>query len=260
MAKETEGRELAGKVALVTGASRGIGRAIAKALAADGALVAVHFGGSADAAHKTVAEIEAAGGKSFAVQADLASAEGPAALFRAVDEEVQGRTGSNAIDIVVNNAGVGPYGGFGVLDAQAFEQLYAVNIRAVYLVTELAAQRLRDGGRVINVSSAITRVGIPDLLAYAATKGWVNSFTWSAAAALGERGITVNAVAPGVIRTDMAGPLLAGGEAGVTGNQVLKRIGEPEDVARLVRALAGPAGGWTTGQVIDVSGGTLIAI
>lgn len=252
-------KPLAGKIALVTGASRGIGRAIAKALAADGALIAVHFGGSAGAAEETVAAIAAAGGQAFAVQADLAEPDGPARLFEALDRELIARTGANRFDILVNNAGVAPFGKLGEVDGAAFDRLNAINIRALYFLTQLAEARLRDGGRVINLSSAVTRVGVPDALAYSASKGWVDSFTRSLAAHFGPRAITVNAVAPGVIQTDMSEPMLAGGPDFILAKQALKRVGLPEDVAGLVRALAGPGGGWTTGQVIDVSGGSTIA-
>jgi NAD(P)-dependent dehydrogenase (short-subunit alcohol dehydrogenase family) len=251
---------LQGKVALVTGASRGIGRAIAKALAADGALVAVHYGKEAGAAEEVVTAIRAEGGQAFAVQADFAKNEGPRLLFEALDDELNVRTGSNQIDILVNNAGVAPMGALHELPEAEFDRLHQVNVRAVYFVTKYAAERIRDNGRVINVSSGVTRIGFPAAAAYAGTKGWVNAFTLSAAATLGHKGVTVNAVEPGVTATDMAAGIIAGaGEAAVLDKQVLKRIGQPEDIANLVRALAGPAGGWTTGQAIDVSGGSLIA-
>lgn len=251
-------KPLTGKIALVTGASRGIGRAIAQALAADGALVAVHFGGNAQAADDTVAAIKTAGGEAFAVQADLAESNGPDQLIAALDAALIARTGANQFDILVNNAGIAPFGGLGGLDAAGFDRLTVINIRSVYFLTERAAPRLRDGGRVINLSSAVTRVGVPDALAYSASKGWVDSFTRSLASTLGGRAITVNAVAPGVIKTDMSEPMLTGGADPILARQALKRIGLPEDVAHLVRALAGPGGGWTTGQVIDVSGGSTI--
>jgi NAD(P)-dependent dehydrogenase (short-subunit alcohol dehydrogenase family) len=252
-------KPLHGKIAVVTGASRGIGRAIAHALAEDGAHVAVHFGGSAAAAQEVVRSIEAAGGKAFAVQADLALPDGPEQLIAALDAALRERTGDTRFDILVNNAGVAPFGALGQLDAATFDRLTAINIRAVYFLTELAAPRLRDGGRVINLSSAVTRVGVPDALAYSASKGWVDSFTRSLASALAARDITVNAVAPGVIQTDMSEPMLAGGPDFILNKQALKRIGLPQDIANLVRALAGPAGGWTTGQIIDASGGSAIA-
>jgi 3-oxoacyl-[acyl-carrier protein] reductase len=247
---------LSGKTALVTGGSRGIGRAIATSLAEDGALVAVHYGRNRNSAEQTVAQIEKAGGKAFALGADLADRNGPKALFEALDAELQRRTGSNALDILVNNAGVAHFGGIGQLPADAFEEMLSVNIRSVYYVSELAKERLREGGRVINLSSAVTRVGVPAALAYSASKGWVDSFTLSLAADLGPKNIAVNAVAPGVIETDMSEPMLADGGASILPKQALKRVGQPADIANLVRALAGPGGAWTTGQVIDASGGS----
>jgi 3-oxoacyl-[acyl-carrier protein] reductase len=249
-------KPLQGKIALVTGASRGIGRAIAKSLAADGAVVAVHFGGNANAADETVAAIKAAGGEAFKIGADLAQADGAGQLFSQLDGELERRFGARKFDILVNNAGIAPFGGLGQLPAAEFDRIYNVNIRSLYFITELAAERLRDGGRVINLSSAVTRVGVPAALAYSASKGWVDSFTRSLAGALGPRGITVNAVAPGVIRTDMAEPMLGDGGASILPKQAIGRIGEPEDIANLVRALAGAGGAWTTGQTIDASGGS----
>jgi len=252
-------KTLQGKIALVTGASRGIGAAIAKGLAADGALVAVHFGGSAAAAGEVVSAIKAGGGDAFAVQADLADPKGPAHLFEALDAELKARTGANQFDILVNNAGVAPWGDLASLDEVNFDRLHNVNVRAVYFISKFAAERLRDNGRVLNLSSGVTRIGFPGAIAYAGTKGWVDSFTLSLAAALGARGITVNAIAPGVIRTDMSEPMFADGQASFVASQLLKRVGEPEDIAKLAVTLAGPGGGWTTGQVIDASGGTLLA-
>ncbi|MDX2234760.1 MAG: SDR family oxidoreductase [Hyphomonadaceae bacterium] len=253
-------KPLDGKVALVTGASRGIGEAIATQLAADGALAAVHYGASADAAHAVVERIHAAGGKAFAIQADLAQPDGVDRLFAALDAELTQRNGTTAIDILVNNAAIAPLATLAETDAATFERLAAVNMRALFFVAQAAAARLRDNGRVINVSSAVTRVGTPGAIAYASTKGFVDSFTRSLAGALGERGVTVNAVAPGVINTDMSEPFVKGfGEAVILEKQALKRLGQPQDVANLVSALAGPGGAWTTGQLIDVSGGSAIA-
>jgi 3-oxoacyl-[acyl-carrier protein] reductase len=252
-------QSLKGKVALVTGASRGIGRAIAKTLAAEGALVAVHFGGSKSQADEAVAGIKAAGGDAFAIQADLALLDGPDTLFRSLDIELEKRTGSNKFDILVNNAGIAPFGTLEQLSATDFDKLTNVNIRAVYFVSQHASERLRDGGRVINLSSAVTRVGVPSGLAYSASKGWVDSFTRSLAGHLAPRNITVNAIAPGVIKTDMSDPMLAGGPDFILGKQALKRIGQPEDIAQLTLALIGTGGAWTTGQVIDASGGSGIS-
>lgn len=189
----------------------------------------------------------------------MASADGPAKLFAALDVELNRRFDSNKFDILVNNAGVANFGSLADLPDADFDRMLNVNIRSVYYVTKLAAERLRDGGRVVNLSSAVTRVGVAAALAYSASKGWVDSFTRSLASDLSARNITVNAVAPGVIRTDMAEPMLGDGGAGILTKQALKRIGEPEDVAHLVSALVGPGGGWTTGQTIDVSGGSGIA-
>jgi 3-oxoacyl-[acyl-carrier protein] reductase len=252
-------KPLLNKIALVTGASRGIGRAIALALAADGALVAVHYGASQQAGEETVAAIKAAGGEAFLVQADLEKPDGPQHLFARLDAELNARFGTNHLDILVNNAGVAPFGEIGQLDEASFDRLIAINVRAPYFLAQAAAQRLRDGGRVINLSSAVTRVGVGAAVAYSATKGFIDSFTLSLASGLASRAITVNAVAPGVIDTDMAAPMLSSGVDFVLAKQALKRVGKPEDVADVVRFLASPAAGWVTGQVIDTSGGSGIA-
>jgi NAD(P)-dependent dehydrogenase (short-subunit alcohol dehydrogenase family) len=254
-------RPLSGKIALITGSSRGIGRAIAEGLAAEGALVAVHYGANRGAADETVGAIKAAGGDAFAVGADLSRPDGPAALFAALDAELTARTGGTAFDILVNNAGVAPFEAFEETRPETFDQIIAVNVRAPYFVAQEAAKRLRDGGRVINLSSAVTRVGVTGAPAYSASKGFIDSFTLSLASVLAPRNITVNAIAPGVIATDMAAPMVgsADGAAWVLSKQALKRLGQPEDIAGVARFLAGPHGGWTTGQVIDASGGSQIA-
>ncbi|MGE0023361.1 MAG: SDR family oxidoreductase [Hyphomicrobium sp.] len=251
-------RSLEGKVALVTGASRGIGRAIAQRLAADGAVVAVHYGKSKAAADEVVAQITAKGGAAFAVGADLAAKDGVKTLFSALDAALKARGGAGEIDILVNNAAVAPFGNLEATTEQAFDEIQNVNVRSVFFASQEAAKRLRDGGRIINISSGVVRTPIADAIAYSILKAPIDNFTKVLAQVLGERSITVNAVAPGVIETDMSAVFSrdpAGAEF-VKSKQALKRIGQPEDVADVVGFLASPEARWVTGQVIEASGGT----
>jgi NAD(P)-dependent dehydrogenase (short-subunit alcohol dehydrogenase family) len=252
-------RSLEGKVALVTGASRGIGRGIAERLAADGALVAVHYGKNQSAATETVSSITTAGGNAFAVGADLASKDGVRKLYAAFDDELKARTGSTQFDILVNNAGVAPFVSFTETTEAVLDEIYTVNFKSLFFVTQEAVKRLRDGGRIISTSSAVVRVPFGAVAAYSALKAPIDNLTKSLAVELGPRGITVNAVAPGVIETDMAS-FVRDPEAAenVKGKQALKRIGQAEDVADIVGFLASLESRWVTGQAIDASGGSAL--
>ncbi|MCA2967980.1 MAG: SDR family oxidoreductase [Acidobacteriaceae bacterium] len=241
------GNQLTNKIAVVTGASRGIGRATALRLAREGAKVYVHYNGSAEAAAAVVEEIAAAGGAAVAVQADLSTAAGPAKLAGAVEGE---------IDILVNNAGVVEYAGLAETTPEQFDRLFTVNVKSLFFLTQALEPRIRPGGRVIHVSSILSHRAFPGLTAYAATKGAVDALTIHLAAQLGAREITVNAVAPGAIDTDASAWLQTEqGQATAKQMQAIPRVGKAEDVADAVAALAGPDGRWITGQVIAVSGG-----
>ena len=251
-------RPLEGKTALVTGASRGIGRAIAERLAADGALVAVHYGNNRGAADETVSAIEAAGGKAFAVGANLAAADGVTTLYAAFDRELQARNGSTQFDILVNNAAIAPFVNFENTTPEVLDEIYTVNVRSVVLASQEASKRLRDGGRIVNISSGVVRTPVADAAAYSFLKAPIDNLTKVLAQVLGPRSITVNAVAPGVIDTDMSAALARdpGAAEAVKGKQALKRIGQPEDVADVVGFVVSLEGRWVTGQVIEASGGT----
>ncbi|MFC3147779.1 SDR family NAD(P)-dependent oxidoreductase [Piscinibacterium candidicorallinum] len=237
------------KTALVTGASRGIGAAIAKRLAADGAEVILHFGSGAAEAQAVAAEIRAAGGKASTVQADLAAADGPAKLAAAVT--------TPTVDILVNNAGVALFAGIDAMSEAEFDRQANINMRSLFFITQKFLPRIPAGGRIINVASAVTRIAFPGIPAYAATKGFVDVLTLQLAAELGKRNITVNAVAPGAIDTQMSAWVRTPeGEQTVAQIQALPGIGQPAHVAGVVGFLAGPDGAWTTGQIVDVSGGT----
>ncbi|MDP3812183.1 MAG: SDR family oxidoreductase [Hydrogenophaga sp.] len=242
---------LQNKTALVTGASRGIGAAIAQRLANDGAEVIVHYGtGEADA--RAVAnDITTRGGRASIVQADLAAANGPEQLANAI--------GTRRIDILVNNAGVAPYASLEDMDEESYDRMSNVNMRSLFFVTQKILPRLPDGGRIINVSSVVARTAFAGIPAYAATKGFVNTLTIQLAAALGPRGITVNAVAPGAIDTRMSEWIHApGGQDTLKQLQALPGVGQPSHIAGVVAFLAGPDGSWTTGEVVEASGGTKI--
>ena len=255
-------RPLEGKIALVTGASRGIGRAIAERLAADGALVAVHYGANRGGADDVVNGIVAQGGSAFAIGADLAAKDGVRVLFAALDTELSARTGSTRFDILVNNAGIAPFVAFAETTGDVLDRIYAVNVRSVFLASQEAAKRLNDGGRVVNLSSEVAKAPAGKLTAYSLLKAPINNFTQALAVELGERGITVNAVAPGAIDTDMAADLVQDPEivARLKEQQALKRIGQPEDIADVVAFFAGDSSRWVTGQTVYASGGLALTI
>ncbi|ELS53378.1 putative Reductase [Streptomyces viridochromogenes Tue57] len=254
---------MTGKVALVTGAGRGIGRAIAARLARDGALVAVHYGRSEAAAHEVVAEIRKNGGRAFPVGAELGVPGDAAAVFEAFDAGLRERAGTGAdadgsLDILVNNAGVSGSGPVGEAVPEVFDRMIAVNAKAPFFLVQSALPRMRDGGRIVNISSLASRHAFPESLAYAMSKGALDTMTLCLAKELGARGITVNTVAPGFIETDMNARRRATPEAraALAARSVFDRIGRPSDVADVVAFLASDDARWVTGQYLDVSGGT----
>lgn len=247
---------LSGKTALVTGGGRGIGRGIAQRLGRDGARVGVHYNGNAAAAKETVASIEAAGGQAFAFAATLGVPGDAEALWTAFDAHADG------LDILVNNAGTDgvrePIGG---TSEEAFDRVFAVNTKSPFFVTKLGLDRLRDGGRIVNVSTGLTHgAGMPELLAYTMTKGAIDAFTSVLAKEVGARGITVNAVAPGVVDTDMNADWLRNDAtmAAVSAMSPLNRVAEPAEIADIVAFLASDDSRWVTGQWIDATGGALL--
>lgn len=247
---------LTDKTALVTGGSRGIGRAIAERLARDGARVGVHYNVNEEAAKQTVAAIEAAGGSAFVIQAELGALGDAKALWSAFDAHADG------LDILVNNAGTADVGTIADTTQETFDRLFAVNTRAPFFVTQLGLPRLRDRGRIVNISTSYT-LGKPDpqLVAYAMTKAALDVFTATLAKELGARGITVNAVNPGAIDTDLNAGWLRSDEAAraaTAARSPLARVGVPDDVAGVVAFLVSDDGGWVTGQLLDATGGALL--
>ncbi len=243
---------LNGKTALVTGASRGMGRASAIALAAAGAQVLVHYGRGAKEADGVVAEIRKAGGRADAIATDLAAADGADKLAKQVRRIIGDR-----LDILVANAGVSKAATIEEMTVEEFDKLFAVNVRAPYFLVQQLLPILGEGSSVILVSSLGAHATVGTLSAYGATKGAIDTLVKYFAAALGPRGIRVNAVAPGVIDTDMSNLVKTDeGKSFVLGMQALKRIGQPDDVATVVAFLASEDARWITGDTIHVDGGS----
>lgn len=242
---------LTGKTALVTGASRGIGRAIATRLAADGAFVVVHYGTNDAAARETVATIEQAGGTAVAIRAELGTDGDVETLFVGLEQALAGRP----LDILVNNAAI-LAGTLDQVTPKEFDRLLAVNVKAPYFIIKQALPLLRDGGRIVNVSSAATRIALPET-AYAMTKGALDILGRNLAVDLGPRGITVNTLAPGVTDTDMntwirKAPHLVEKAVAIT---ALGRVAQPEDIADTLVFLVSDDARWITGHWLDATGG-----
>jgi len=250
---------LTGKVALVTGASRGIGRAIAQRLARDGALVAVHYGSGAPGARETVKAITDAGGRAFSVQARLdGSVNELDTMFALLDKLLVEQTGEARFDILVNNAGVDRTGNIQDMTPEVFEEVFNTNVKGPFFLTQRALTRIRDNGRIINLSSTLVRAARPIKIVYTMTKGAIEKLTMVLAQQLGPRGITVNSVAPGAVATDMIGHQLRNNPDMITEiirNTALGRLGETKDIADIVAWLASDDARWITGNHIDASGG-----
>ena len=239
------------RVAIVTGASGGIGRAVAVRLAQEGIAVAVHYAGNRDRAQQTADEVVAAGGRALVVTADAADEDQVATMFDQVEAEFGG------VDVVVNTAGIMQLSPLAELNLHDFDQMHRTNVRGTFVVDQQAARRVRAGGAIINFSSSVVKIALPSYTAYAATKGAVDAMTLILAKELRGRDITVNAVAPGPTAT----PLFLDGKPQqvidtLKNMSPLERLGEPADIAEAVAFLAGPAR-WVNGQVIYANGGVI---
>lgn len=244
--------ELTGKTALVTGASRGIGRATALALAQAGAQVLVHYGRGEKEAAAVVDEIRRAGGKAEKIAADLRAPDGPHLLARQVRDIIGGR-----LDVLVANAGISSSVSIEDTTVEDFDALFAVNVRAPFFLVQQLLPALCKGSSVVLLSSLAAHATVGTLSAYSATKGAVDTLVRHFAAALGGRGIRVNGVAPGVVETEMSA--FAGTEAGrvaTLGMQALQRVAQPDDIAAAIAFLASDQARWITGDVLRVDGGS----
>ncbi|PRX52644.1 3-oxoacyl-[acyl-carrier protein] reductase [Nonomuraea fuscirosea] len=243
MANNTE------RVALVTGGSGGIGRASAERLAADGFAVVVHYAGGRDRAEETAKAVTRAGGRAVVAGGDVADETAMAAVFDVAEQEFGG------LDVLVHTAGIMPLAPVAQMDLDTFDRVQRTNVRGTFVVDQLAARRLRAGGAIINFSTSVTRLQLPNYGAYAASKGAAEALTLILARELRGRDITVNAVAPGPTAT----PLFFEGKSQEVIDRTaamnpMERLGTPEDIAEVVAFLAGP-GRWVNGQVLYANGG-----
>ncbi|WP_017315656.1 glucose 1-dehydrogenase [Mastigocladopsis repens] len=240
---------LSGKVAIITGASRGIGRAIAERLAKDGATVVINYGRSAEEANNLVSSIEASGGQALAVQADISQIADIRRLF----EETIDKFGQ--LDILVNNAGIANAAPVAEVTEDQFDQVFAVNVRGVLFTLQEAARRMNKGGRIVNVSSSTSFYPQAGLAVYVASKAAVNAFTEVLALELGERGITVNSVVPGPTTPGMFDKRPMEEQKAAAAGSPFGRIGRAEDIADVVAFLVSEESRWITGQHIVANGG-----
>lgn len=239
-------------VAIITGASRGIGAAIAIKLAKDGFSIVVNYTRNVEAAAEIVSAIEQSGGKAIAVKGDVSQPEEVTALFDATE------TAFGGVDVLINNAGIMKLGPIASYDDTAFDQMVSINLKGTFNGIREAAKRLRDGGRIINFSTSVVGLYQPNYAAYAATKAGVEALTHIAAKELGSRKITVNAIAPGPVATEL---FLEGKDEAqldrIRGMNPLGRLGEVEDIACAVSLLTSADSGWINGQIIRVNGGVV---
>ncbi|MFE6288125.1 SDR family oxidoreductase [Streptomyces sp. NPDC057877] len=249
---------LEGKTALVTGASRGIGRAIAQRLAADGALVAIHYGSNHTAAKETLHDITTSGGRAFTLHAPLGDPEHIPALYQQLDTHLTSLNQPTTLDILVNNAGFHIPGTIHTTTSHDFDELINIHARIPLFLIQHALPRIPQGGRIINISSAATRVAHPTALAYSMAKAALETLTHTLAKELGPQHITINNIAPAFIKTDLNRhrwdtPTQA---AATAAHSTFNRIGDPTDIADITAFLASHNSRWITGQTIDATGGT----
>lgn len=244
---------LEGKVAIVTGASRGIGAGIARKLAAQGAKVVINYTRNEEAAHQVAADIQRAGGEVLVERADVADEAQVKQLF----ERTEARFGR--LDILVNNAGILEFRLLEDIDRAHFQRILDTNLWGVVNTSQQAAARLGQGGRIINITSVSSRTPYGGFGVYAASKGAIEAFTHTLAAELGPRGITANCIFAGMVETDMTAFSTAEQKQAVTQMTPLRRVGQPEDIANVVAFLASESSHWVTGQSIGATGGIVMS-
>jgi 3-oxoacyl-[acyl-carrier protein] reductase len=242
-----------GRTALVTGAARGLGRAMAERLAAEGATVAIV---DAQPAGHVVEALTAAGGKAFAIEAKIGTPGSLETILAALEEGHAGRP----LDVLINNVGGGEYESFASTTEAYLDHVWALNVRPTFLLTQGLLDRFAEGARIVNLSSAGARLALPETMVYAMCKAAIENFTRSLAKVLGPRGITVNAIQPGLTDVETNADALAdeGTRQFFVDNTALRRIGAAQDVADVAYALTLPATRWVTGQTVDASGGFLL--
>ena len=249
----TQNKKLSGKVAVVTGASKGIGAGIAKQLGAEGAAVVVNYASSKAGAELVVREIGAKGGKAIAVQGDMSKKADIERLF------AETKKAFDTVDILVNNAGIYEFAPIGEVTEEHFHKQFNLNVLGLILATQAAAKLFGPaGGSIVNISSIVSTMPVPNAAVYSATKGAVDALTRSLAQELGPRKIRVNAINPGMVETEgvhTAGIMGSDMQKGVEAQTPLGRIGQPQDIAAAALFLASPDSGWITGQTFVVAGG-----
>ena len=240
------------KSAIITGSSKGIGAAVAQRLAADGLAVVINYSSGADAADALVSEIQAAGGTAIAVKADVSDPGAVAALFNQTEQAFGG------VDVLVNNAGIMKLAPLAETSDELFDQTVAINLKGAFNGMREAGKRLREGGRIVSFSSSVVGLYQPTYAAYAATKAGIQAMSHILSKELGSKKITVNVIAPGPVATDLFLRDKTDDDIKpIVGRTPLARLGEPEDIARVVSFLVGPDGGWINGQVLRANGGII---
>jgi NAD(P)-dependent dehydrogenase (short-subunit alcohol dehydrogenase family) len=248
-------------IAVVTGGNRGLGRATAHALAQRGFAVVLTYRGDADEASRVVADIRAAGGDAIAARLDLSDVASFAAFAGDLLRDIAERWGGSGIDVLVNNAGIGLFGNLEHATVDDFDALIGTNLRGTFFLIQALAPSMGDGGRIINVSTSLTRHVSPGTSLYAASKTAVESITRSLAVELGPRGIRINSIAPGPTATDFNGGAMRDDPAlrsSLAANTALGRVGQPEEIADAIAGLASSELRWVTAERIEVSGGSLL--
>ncbi len=251
------GKFLQGKTALVTGGSRGLGRAIAEDLAELGALVAINYASNDEAANDTLKAIESKGGKAFRIKCAQGTYAAAEELTAELDAQLEEHTGSNGLDILINNAGGGPVANIDATTPELFEQIFSDNLRGPFYITKLLKPRMREGGRVIFTSSLGARTALPEYVVYAISKRAVETLTVVLAKEFGPQNITVNCISPGLIASDANADIRAdeGIRTYLEQTTPLRRLGVPSDISGVVVSLVSEKMGYVTGQIIEVTGG-----
>lgn len=250
-------QQLAGKTALVTGGGRGIGRAIVERLAEDGAIVAINYAGNTQAAKAALAAVEAKGGKGFLVQAKIGEPQAIETIVKTINQNFEALAGRGQLDILVNNIGGGEHASIETETEQHFDWVMNNNVRGPFFLTQALLPLLAEGARIVNISSAASRLAGTTFISYSMAKAAVEMFTRVLAKELGKRGVTVNSVAPGYTTGETNNDVMEDPEVArqIEQSTLLGRFGDPFDIADIVHALITPAGRWVTGQNIEASGG-----